>query len=165
MKHLGVKITSLIFVAFVLASGALSASAFEDQNASFIDAFIARQSKRMQGDEYRDARKVVTGDLTRDGVPETVVLYTIEGQGGSNNYTQYLAVFARGKSGLVAVTHTAVGGKLRRSIEQVSVSDNAIQLETLSYGPNDAACCPSIKGTTRSALAGKMLREQNRRAK
>ena len=110
----------------------------------------------------RRVSKVVSGDLTHDGVAETVVLYTIEGQGGSNNYVQYLAAFTRGKGGLVAVAHTVVGGKSARSIELKSVDNNAIQLETLSYGPNDASCCLSIKGTTRFVLAGKRLREQKR---
>ena len=165
MRHLAVKIISLTLVTCVLASGALRAAALQDQDAATIDAFIAKQAERLRGEEYRDARKVASGDLTHDGVAETVVLYTIEGQNGSNNYVQYLAVFARGKGGLVEVTHTAIGGKMRRSIELKSVEDNAIQLETLSYGPKDASCCPSVKGTTRYGLVGKMLREQKRGAK
>jgi hypothetical protein len=60
----------------------------QDQDAAAIDRFIARQAQRLRGEEYREARKVASGDLTRDGVPETVVLYMIEGQGGTNNYVQ-----------------------------------------------------------------------------
>src|SRR5437016_3586937 len=86
MRHHAVKFTSPILVTFVLASGALSASAWQDPDAATIDAFIARQAERLRGEEYRDARKVATGDLTHDGIAETVVLYTIEGQNGSNNY-------------------------------------------------------------------------------
>jgi non-ribosomal peptide synthetase component E (peptide arylation enzyme) len=137
-----------------------SASALQDNDGSMIDGFIARQARRERGEEYREARKVTVGDLTHDGVPETVVLYTIESQGGTNNYVQYVAVFARGNRGLIPVTHTEVGGKMRRSVELSSVEDNAIQLATLSYGPKDASCCPSVKGTTRYALVGRALREQ-----
>jgi len=162
MRHLAVKITSLILVTFILACGTPSASALQDQDASTIDTFIAHQAERLRGEEYREARKVASGDLTHDGVAATVVLYTIEGQGGSNNYVQYLAVFARSKGGLVAVTHTAIGGKSARSVEQMSVDDNAIQLETLGYGPKDASCCPSVKGTMRYVLVGNTLREQKR---
>jgi hypothetical protein len=81
-------------------------------------------------EEYRDARKVVVGDLTRDGVPETGVLYTIESQRGTNNYVQYVAVFGRGNGRLVAVTHAEVGGKSTRSVELTSVDNNTIHLET-----------------------------------
>jgi non-ribosomal peptide synthetase component E (peptide arylation enzyme) len=137
-----------------------SASALQDSDGSVIDGFIARQARRERGEEYRDARKVMVGDLTRDGVPETVVLYTIESQGGTNNYIQYVAVFARGSHGLIPVTHTEVGGKMRRSVELGSVEDNKIQLATLSYAPKDASCCPSIKGTTGYVLVGRALREQ-----
>ena len=147
----------LVVVTLALAWCTPSASALQD---SVIDGFIARQSRRERGEEYRDARKVMVGDLTRDGVPETVVLYTIESQGGTNNYVQYVAVFARGNRGLIPVTHTEVGGKMRRSVELASVEDNTIQLATLSYGPKDASCCPTVKGTTRYALAGRALREQ-----
>jgi hypothetical protein len=127
-----------------------------------IDAFIAKQAGRLRGEEYREARKVASGDLTHDGVAETVVLYTIEGQNGSNNYVQYLAVFATAKGGPVAVTHAEGGGKSNRSIEELSVAGNAIQLATLNYGPKDASCCPSIKGTARYVLVGNRLREQKR---
>jgi hypothetical protein len=130
-----------------------------------IDAFIAKEARRLWGEEYREARKVASGDLTHDGVAETVVLYTIEGQNGSNNYVQYLAVFAAGKGGAVAITHTEVGGKSNRSIEDVSVVANAIQLTTLNYGPRDASCCPSIKGKARYVLVGNRLREQKRPAR
>ncbi len=63
------------------------------------------------------------------------------------------------------MTHTEIGGKSVRSVELTSVDNNAIQLETLSYGPKDASCCPSIKGTTQYVLAGKTLREQKRRVR
>jgi hypothetical protein len=106
---------------------------------------------------------VVTGDLTHDGQPETVVLYTIEGQGGSNLHIQYLAVFTRRNGKLSPLAHADVGGKSTRGIELRSVDNNSILLDTLNYGPRDASCCPSVKGTTRYVLSGGRLREQKRR--
>ena len=136
--------------------------AMQDQDTAAIDAFIARQARRERGEEYKDARKIAAGDLNHDGVADTAVLYTIEGQGGSNNYVQYLAVFVRGKSAGAAVANVAVGGKSYRSVELTSVSDNKIHLDTLDYTPKDATCCPSKKGTTDYALVGGVLREQKR---
>jgi hypothetical protein len=150
----------LVLVMFAFAWYTPSASTLQDSGGSVIDGFIAGQARRERGEEYRDARKVMVGDLTRDGVPETVILYTIESQGGTNNYVQYVAVFASRNRGLIPVTHAEVGGKMRRSVDLASVEDNAIQLATLSYGPKDASCCPSVKGTTRYALVGRALREQ-----
>jgi hypothetical protein len=131
----------------------------QDQDVVTISSFIAKQARREGGEEYEEARKIVAGDLNGDGLPETVVLYTIESQGGSNNYIQYLAVFARRDGQLVAVTHTPVGGKSRRSVDLGSVNNRRVNLDTLSYAPKDASCCPSIKATTSYVLVGQKLRE------
>jgi len=144
---------------FLLWSGGV-ASARQDEDAAAIDTFIARRAHRERGEEYREARKVVVGDLTHDGAPETVVLYTIEGQGGRNLYVQYLAVFTRQKGKLSALTRAEVGGKSVRSVELTSVEDDAILLETMGYAPKDASCCPSVRGATRYVLSGRTLREQ-----
>lgn len=140
----------------------ISVDARQDQDTAVIDAYIAAQARRERGEEYKEARKVVVGDLTRDGVPETIVLYTIEGQHGTNLSVQYLAVFERHDGKLTALTHADIGGrgKSARGVELNSVEDNAILLDTLNYGPKDAACCPSVKGKTRYILSGKLLQEQ-----
>jgi len=138
-------------------------TAFQDDDGTAIDNFIARQAKRERGEEYREARKVLAGDLTHDGKPETVVLYTIEGQRGGNLYVQYLAVFVRRKGTLAPLTHAGVGGKSARSVELTAVGSNSILLGTLNYGPKDASCCPSVKGITRYVLSGGTLHEQKRR--
>ena len=134
--------------------------AAQDLDAAVIDSFIARQAHRERGEEYKDARKVVAGDLNHDGIPDVAVLYTIEGQNGTNNYIQYLAVFVRSKDVLVAAGHAEVGGKSYRLVELTAVDDNTIHIETLNYSRNDAACCPSKKGETRYVLKGGILREQ-----
>src|ERR1700741_3342368 len=122
----------------------VSSSSFsEDRDTDVINRFISKQEAQENGNEYKDARKVVAGDLNHDGTSDLAVLYTIEGQKGTNNYVQYLAVFIRVKGRLVYVTHTAVGGKLYRDVELQSIKDNVIFLKTLNYTANDAACCPS----------------------
>src|ERR1044072_2506374 len=110
MRFQAIKITWCIFVSLVVTLSAVKGLPLQDKATSTIDNYIERQAQRQRGEEYREARKVTVGDLTNDGVAETVVLYTIEGQSGSNNFVQYLAVFTRGKGGLVALTNTPVGG-------------------------------------------------------
>jgi len=141
-----------------------SASPAQNQDAAVVDEFIAKQATEEGGDEYGDARKMLAGDLNRDGIPDLAVLYTIEGQGGSNNYVQYLAAFIRSAGGLVPVAHTAVGGKSNRSVELQSIRNNVILLKTLKYGPKDASCCPSRKGATRFVLVNSRLKELKVRA-
>jgi hypothetical protein len=154
--------TLLLLIVFALLSLSGVSGAQADDTAA-VDNFIARQAKRERGEEYREARKVVVGDLTHDGEPETVVLYTIEGQDGSNLYLQYLAVFVRRKGKLSPLTHEIIGGKSARAVELSSIENNAILLDTLNYGPKDASCCPSVKGTTRYVLSAGKLHEQKRK--
>ena len=150
-----------IVVLFILISACCwTTPAQQDNDSAAIDAYIARQARRERGVEYGEARKVVVGDLTHDGTPETVVLYTIEGQRGSNLYIQYLAVFARCNGKLSPLTYAEVGGKSVRSVELTSVENNSILLDTMSYGPKDPQCCPTVKGVTKYVLAGRTLREQ-----
>ena len=137
----------------------------QEQDLVTITSFIARQARRERGEEYEDARKVVVGDLIGDKVPETVVLYTIESQGGSNNYIQYLAVFTRRNGHLVAVAHTSVGGKFRRSVELDAVVNQRVNLQTMSYARTDPSCCPSIKAMTSYVLVGQTLRERKVRTR
>jgi hypothetical protein len=105
---------------------------------------------------------IATGDLTHDGVPETVVVYTIEGEHRGNGYVQYLAVFTPRDGRLSPVTYAAVGGKGVRSVDLKKIENSAIHLDTLDYGPKDALCCPSVKGETRYVLIDEMLREEKR---
>ncbi len=131
----------------------------QSQDTGVVDKFIAKQATREHGEEYEDARKVVAGDLNRDGVPDLAVLYTIEDQNGTNNYVQYLAVFIRAKAGLVPLAHTVVGGKLNRAVELQSVKNNVIFVKTISYRANDPASTPSKKGTARFVLVKRRLKE------
>ena len=143
---------------FSLVGCATGLSALQDPDAATIDSYIARQARQERGEEYKDARKTATGDLNNDTVPETVVLYTIESQGGSNNYIQYVAVFVNRNGKLTPLTHIEVGGKTTRAVESMAVDNKAIKLDILDYGPKDPSCCPTIKGKTKYILVGRRLR-------
>ena len=135
------------------------AFAAQDQDNAVIERFIAAQARGAHGEEFKDARKIVAGDVNRDGSADSVVLFTLEGQHGSNNYPQILAVFLRAQGKLVPIAHTEVGGKTYRSVELISVDADGIHLQTMDYAASDPACCPSITGKTRYQLVGGKLRE------
>ena len=154
----------LATVALLVVCPSGMGSTRQNEDDAAIDAYIARQAQRERGQEYREARKVVVGDLTHDNVPETVVLYTIEAQRGTNRHVQYLAVFARQNGRLTPVTHAAMGSKSVGGVELKSVEDESVVLDTLSYAAKDPQCCPSVPGTTRYVLSGRTLREQKQGA-
>jgi hypothetical protein len=133
-----------------------------DRDTAVIDRFIASQESKGNGYESKGNRSVVTGDLNHDGVPDVAVLYTLEGQNGTNNYVQYLAVFIREKGRLMHAAHTPVGGKYYRSIKLTAIRDNVMIFKTFDYAASDPRCCPSIEGTTKYVLSGGVLRESGR---
>ena len=128
-------------------------------DSTLIDHFIAKQATQENGEEYKDARKMLLGDLNRDGVPDFAVLYTIESQNGTNDYVQYLAVFTRTKGKLVPAAHTVVGGRLNRDVDLQSIKNNVIHFKTLSYRASDPASTPSRRGTARFVLIKRRLKE------
>ena len=148
---------------FVLPIIVLCAPSFaappQNADTAVIEKFIEKQATQEDGEEYEDARGVIAGDLNHDGVADVAVLFTIEGQNGTNNYIQYLAVFVRGKAGLVPVAHTLAGGKLNRDVELLSIKNNVILCKTLSYRANDPASTPSKKGKARFVLVKRRLKE------
>ncbi len=151
----------IISALIVLAVGFVSATfAQQDQEAKAIDAYISKQARQQRGEEYIEARHRIDGDVNRDGAAEAVVLYTIESPQGTNNFGQYLAVFARRHGRLVLLAHAEVGGKSLRSVELAAVDGNGIRLDTLTNGPDDVSCCPSIKGMTRYVVVGRSLRQE-----
>jgi len=149
----------VLVLPFLLPCIAVFALPNNDEDTAIVSKFISAQAAREKGEEYEAARKALTGDLNRDGIPDLAVLYTIEGQDGTNNYLQYLGVFVRTKGKLVPAAHTVVGGKLNRDVTLDSIRNNVIRFKTLRYGPNDPASTPSIKGTTRFVLAKRRLKE------
>ncbi len=149
------KLVLLIIVLCVF----LSATSAQHRDTAVIDKFISSQESQEKGYQAEGIRTVIRGDLNHDGIPDTAVLYTMEGQNGTNNYVQYLAVFLRVKGRLVHVADTPVGGKHYRKIELTSISDNVMFFNTTDYAENDPTCCPTIKGSTQYVLEGNKLKE------
>lgn len=152
------RILSLTFVLVAAAYGVAAQSA----DTKVIDRFISAQAAKEKGEEPDGIRKMAGGDLNHDGVSDVAVLYTIEGQNGSNDYIQYLAVFRRTGRGLVYAGHRAVGGKNRRQVELTRIEHNLIYVDTMGYGPRDPSCCPTKKGGTTFLLKAGVLKEGRR---
>jgi hypothetical protein len=135
------------------------AAVAQDRDTAVIGKFIRSQESEGNGHEAQGTRTIVKGDLNHDGVADTAVLFTLEGQFGTNNYVQHLAVFVRVKGRLVHAADTPVGGKYYRAIELTEIRDNIMLFKTTDYAESDPRCCPSIEGTTRYVLKGSGLKE------
>jgi len=146
---------AVCFAAFVSASRSFT----QDNGIAVVKSFIAHQAKTMHGEEYEDARKILRGDVNRDGKVDIIVLYTLEGFEGGNNYHQYLAVFLASGTTFRHAADTVVGGKLFRDVNLTSVTGATINLDIKEYRKNDPACCPSRAAKTRYHFAVDKLTE------
>lgn len=145
----------LLIIASSLAAFGLPA---QDKDKQVIDKFIAKQAKQEDGEEYEAARKVVNGDLNGDGVSDVAVLYTIEGQNGTNNWVQSLAVFVRSKGRLVTAADTFVGGKENRDVALDSIRNGVIYCHASASHENGPAG-PSKAGRVRYKLVRNKLKK------
>lgn len=124
-----------------------------------VERYIAGVAKVSDADEYKEARKIIYGDLDGDGDEDAAAQFTIEGMGGGNNYAFYLAVFRNENGKLKAVTDDAVGGKLNRDVTLTKIENGRMLFDTKEYDADDGACCPSIEGKTSYILENDKLKE------
>jgi hypothetical protein len=147
---------SLLFVAIVLGHAAIATADPVDDMAT---RFIASEVQRLGGDEYEGARQVKRSGAGGNGQISFAVLYTIEGIGGGNNYSQYLVAFLNSAGAATVTRPVLVGGKLYRSVRLDQVEPQRIVLKTKNYTNADAACCPSLDGISWYSLAEGALAE------
>ncbi|HZI62507.1 MAG TPA: hypothetical protein VFD62_17465 [Pyrinomonadaceae bacterium] len=165
-KQFGIATLALLLI---YASGPVAGQAQSNLRRAdhvVIDRFIVKQQSEDTGfEDEGNERTMMIGDLNHDGLSDAVVLYMLEGQNGTNNYVQHLAVFVRRRGVLVPLTDAVVGGKYYRTAELKGIKNKQILFETLDYADNDARCCPSIKGKTAYVLKGAQLKEQRSKSK
>ena len=97
-----------------------------------LDKTIDQYIEKIQDDaeEYREARKIVYGDVDGDGKKDAVVQYTLEGAGGGNSWGQNLVVFLNKRGVYKAAGDTTVGGKFFRSFDLQKIVGKEIIGET-----------------------------------
>lgn len=117
-----------------------------------INGLIAVETENEGGDEYIENRQVVYVDLNGDGQPDAVVLFTIEGQGGGNGSYQVLAGFYRSGAGWAYQGHTTVFGA---ATDVKPVGPQLVAVTSLTSGPDDPRCCPSIETVERYSWNGR----------
>jgi hypothetical protein len=102
-----------------------------------------------------DSVKTAKGEI--EGRSLSLVLYTVEGCNGGNNW--HSAVTAFDDNGKPLGTYELAEGTSASFSEKSPVRNGRIAIETLSLGPHDPHCCPSIRGKTYLTVKkGKLVR-------
>lgn len=109
-----------------------------------IEQLIQRYASMAQGEEARDARIVRKGDVTGNGVPEVVLVFTIESP-ASNTYQQYLAVIDGTWETESFAGDVVVVGGISEQVNDMGIENGTIELDVLTLGPDDPDCCPSVR--------------------
>jgi len=130
-----------------------------------LEQIIAAKAAELQGAEHCQFRLYHTlHDVDGDGADDFVVVFAVEGAGGSNAVAQFLVVFPSARNWEPLTLQ--VGRKGERFVEGVDVDERTIVLRTSEYEKNDPACCPSGKGELRYAFVrGRLLAAESPRPK
>ena len=153
MRALVVTVAALLGACSGVAQGADAPAAWQ----GFANAWIASHAMRVKGEAPKENRFSCEGDLNGDGKADVVVIYTIEGVGGGNDWTQYATVLLAQPPGYSATAPKEVGGKSVRAVDSCTITDKTIDLALKEYAPEDASCCPSKPGRARYVFAGGKL--------
>ena len=146
-------VAALLGISAGAAHGADAPAAWQ----GFANAWIASHAMRVKGEAPKENRFSCEGDLNGDGKSDVVVVYTIEGVGGGNDWTQYATVLIAQPPGYSATTPKEVGGKSVRAVDSCTISDKVIELALKEYAAADASCCPSKPGKARYGFSGGKL--------
>lgn len=133
---------NLILFCFVgaIVLSAPNSSAAQTSLTKTIDRYI--EKIRDDASEYKEARKILYGDVDGDGVKDAVVQYTLEGAGGGNSWGQNLVVFLNKKGVYKAAGDEVVGGKFFRGFKLQKVVGREIigATETCPDGDPQGMC-------------------------
>lgn len=125
-----------------------------------IESAIAVTASTVMGDEFKDARQVVAGDINGDKVDDSAVLFSVEIP-SENISTQYLAVFLRQADGLLKFANALPVGGTGNSTSDFIIENETIKLTSLTLGPDDSDCCPTLKQKTQYLLHNGKLKPVN----
>jgi len=93
------------------------------------------------------------GDLNGDGVGDAAVVLVASG-GGSGSFISLEAVI-NDKGTPKHVATASLGDRTR--LKSIAIQAGEIVVTTLTHGPNDPMCCPTIEGTQKYKLQGDKL--------
>lgn len=145
------RLLASILIAIGIAFSALPARALDDKGAKLvIDKFLG--SQKLEG-ASASANQHVIADLDGDGKPDIVLYWDV--MGPTYSMPKLTLFLDQGRNYRTLTTDLA------GQIEKLSVKGPLIMLDTLTLGPKDPRCCPTVKKQVRYRWAGGKLTAQN----
>jgi heat shock protein HslJ len=95
----------------------------------------------------------VTGDLTGDGTPESVML--LAASSGGSGTRLHVAVVGRAEGRVMNLASVEVGDRVQ--VRRTAVTNRRIEMDVVRAGQGDAMCCPTEKAHLAWALEGTRL--------
>lgn len=103
--------------------------------------YIKKRIKEIDPDgyayEYEEARQYYVGDINLDKIPDAIVLYTIEGVGGGNNWYRHLVMFINDGNKFTALNHVVVFGTFEGQAELVGIKNGYVIFDKMEFNSND----------------------------
>ena len=153
---------NLLLVAFV--GMLVLVASIEVKAQANLQKAITAHIKKVSGDaaEYKEARKIVYGDVDGDGTKDAVMQYTLEGAGGGNSWGQSLAVFLNKKGVYKLAADETVGGKFLRSFDVLRIKNKEVvgAIETCPTDEPQGLCKNPKKEQVRYVLLNGKLKEK-----
>jgi len=111
--------------------------------------------------EYEEARQYYVGDINLDKIPDAIVLYTIEGVGGGNNWYRHIVMFVNDGKEFSALNHTVVCGTLEGQAEFVGIQNGYVVFDKMEFISNNFFEKLNEKQPTKYKKIGYGIRENN----
>lgn len=103
----------------------------------YIPARLAEVDPTGYAYEYEDAREFYTGDINLDGVPDVIVLYTIEGVGRGNNWYRHILLIPNINNEIRDFNHTMIYGTLSGEGKFIGIQNGYAVFEMLNYSSDN----------------------------
>lgn len=83
--------------------------------------------------EYKEAREFYIGDINLDGIPDAIVLYTIEGVGRGNNWYRHILFLPNNNNEISELNHIMVYGTLSGQGKFIGIQNGYAVFEMFNY--------------------------------
>lgn len=114
------------------------------QSTTSIQRYLAEQNKDCSIYAYQEKFR---GTVPGIAQPVTVAAYTLESCGGGNTYSRTVGVFYGSDSKVERFKAPQIEGPSVDDRNGVAVRGDRLIVRSLTYAPNDARCCPTVKRT------------------
>lgn len=112
-----------------------------DRAKIFFNRYIDIRIKELDPDgfanEFKEAREYYVGDINLDNIPDAIVLYTLEGLSGGNNWYRYILMLVNDGKEFKTLNHTVISGTLEGQAEFVGIKNGYAVFNKMEFISKD----------------------------